>query len=330
MQIERSKFSAIVLSLLGNRSRGLRLGEGGVVIVGPRQRHLGFAEIAAPAEAKKGFPFFSISLSITDGSKVRVFGVNPTQAGAFVTALNTRWRGAIRAQVASFAAEIDALLQVVERLEQPRRYPAACLLEPFRSRTEALFASIPWPLPKQTLPEDHSRGLDALAAFRRDPIGIRERAIEKFIEGELRDMSGFFDRIESNPLTLEQRTAVVTDEDATLVLAGAGSGKTSVITAKAAYLIESGTRQPEEILLMAFGKNAADEMAERIKERYGASVETKTFHALAYGIIREVEGQAPALAIHATDDAAFFKLIRDIIVDLFLSRDSPCGPLPHG
>jgi len=46
----------------------------------------------------------------------------------------------------------------------------------------------------------------------------------------------------------EQRTSIIADEDATLVLAGAGSGKTSVITAKAGYLIKSGIRQPEEIL----------------------------------------------------------------------------------
>ncbi|TKT57955.1 hypothetical protein FDR95_12315 [Rhizobiaceae bacterium LC148] len=67
-------------------------------------------------------------------------------------------------------------------------------------------------------------------------------------------MKGFFDTIEKNPLTPEQRLAVVTDEDATLVLAGAGSGKTSVIVAKAAYLVERGIRKPDEILLLAFGK----------------------------------------------------------------------------
>jgi len=100
-------------------------------------------------------------------------------------------------------------------------------------------------------------------------------------------MSDFFDRIESNPLTPEQRLAVVADEDATLVLAGAGSGKTSVITTKAAYLIERRIRQPDEILLMAFGKDAATEMATRIEQRCGAPVVARTFHALAYGIIGE-------------------------------------------
>ena len=57
-------------------------------------------------------------------------------------------------------------------------------------------------------------------------------------------MSDFFDRMNSNPLTQEQRMSVVTDEDVTLVLAGAGSGKTSVITTKTAFLLEHGIRQP--------------------------------------------------------------------------------------
>lgn len=315
MQVERSKFSGI-LSLVGKKLRGLRLEEAGVLIVGPQQRRLSFAEIAAPAEIENGFAFFSIALTITDGSKVRISGVNRAKADAFVAALNAEWRNAISAQVATHAVEIDTLHQVVQRLNQPRRYPSACLLEPFRARTQTLFDSIPWRLSEETIPAEYARALDALAAFHRDPSKVRERAINTFIKGELKELSDFFDRIESKPLTLEQRTAVVTDEDATLVLAGAGSGKTSVITAKAAYLLERGIRQPEEILLMAFGKDAAAEMAERIEQRYGTPVVAETFHALAYGIIGEVEGQAPALAAYATDDALYLALLREILLDL--------------
>ena len=316
MQIERGKLSGIVLSLLGKRLRGLRLEEAGVMIFGPQQRRLSFAEIAAPAEINNGFLFFSITLSITDGSKVRVSGIDSAKGIAFVAALNAEWRDAISANIATHAVEIDTLLQVVERLDRPRRYPAVCLLEPFRARTEALFDSIPWPLPKDMISPESARALDTLSVFHRDSSRLRESAIDTFIKAELKEMNEFFDRIESNPLTLEQRIAVVTDEDATLVLAGAGSGKTSVITAKAVYLLERGVRQPEEILLMAFGKDAAAEMAERIEYTYGAPVIAKTFHALAYGIIGEVEGQAPALAAHATDDALLFALLRDILTDL--------------
>jgi len=108
----------------------------------------------------------------------------------------------------------------------------------------------------------------------------------------------------------------VVDEDATLVLAGAGSGKTSVITAKAAYLVKAGIRKPEEILLLAFAKNAAAEMSERVAARSGVPIVARTFHALAYDIIGIVEGSKPALADNATDDLAFTNLIKQILKDL--------------
>ena len=158
-------------------------------------------------------------------------------------------------------------------------------------------------------------------SFQKAPQPLRDSAIETFIKAELAEMQDFFDTIESNPLTPEQRLAVVTDEDATLVLAGAGSGKTSVIVAKAAYLIQRSIRQPDEILLMAFGKDAANEMAARIKERSGSTVDALTFHALGYEIIRDVEGGAPALAAHASDDAQFRVLLRDILINDLATRD---------
>ncbi len=128
-------------------------------------------------------------------------------------------------------------------------------------------------------------------------------------------MAPFFEGVDKKPLTPEQRLAVVCDEDATLVLAGAGSGKTSVIAAKAAYLIERRIRKPEEILLLAFGREAAKEISGRVKQCCGVSVTATTFHALAYRIIAEVEGTAPPLAAHASDDAAYNALLREILFE---------------
>lgn len=145
---------------------------------------------------------------------------------------------------------------------------------------------------------------------------MRANGIAVFVAAELDRWKEFFDTIESKPLTPEQRLSVVVDEDATLVLAGAGSGKTSVITAKAAYLVKAGIRQPEEILLLAFAKNAAEEMSERVEARSGVPIVARTFHAIAYDIIGIVEGSKPALADHATDDMAFNNLIKQILKDL--------------
>ncbi len=148
----------------------------------------------------------------------------------------------------------------------------------------------------------------------------RAKGIAAFVAAELGRWEDFFDTIESKPLTQEQRLSVVVDEDATLVLAGAGSGKTSVITAKAAYLVKAGIRKPEEILLLAFAKNAAEEMSERVEARSGVPIVARTFHAIAYDIIGRVEGSKPALADHASDDLAFTNQIKQILKDLVLTQ----------
>ena len=51
----------------------------------------------------------------------------------------------------------------------------------------------------------------------------------------------FFDIIEKNPLTTEQRKAIITDEESVLVVAGAGTGKTSTIVGKAGYILKKAT-----------------------------------------------------------------------------------------
>ena len=53
----------------------------------------------------------------------------------------------------------------------------------------------------------------------------------------------YFDRVESNPLTESQRDACVIDEDNNLVLAGAGTGKTSTMVGRAGFLVKSGQAQ---------------------------------------------------------------------------------------
>jgi len=119
---------------------------------------------------------------------------------------------------------------------------------------------------------------------------------EKYLARELRVYAGFFDGVEKNPLTVSQRNACVIDEDNNLILAGAGTGKTSVMIGRVGYLIQSGKARPNDVLMLAFGRKAADEMDERIKERLGIdTVKASTFHALGLSIVAQVEGGKPSI-----------------------------------
>ena len=163
--------------------------------------------------------------------------------------------------------------------------------------------------------------LTTIRDFLKDPDRHRKRANKTFVVNELVRSREFFDRIESRPLTEEQRKAVVVDEDHNLVVAAAGSGKTSVIVAKAGWLLWKGYRQPSEILLLAFAKDAQKEMEERILRRLGPEksdrLPVRTFHSLGMSIIGAAEGKRPTLAKVAENDKALFDLLKDIIADLF-------------
>lgn len=90
-------------------------------------------------------------------------------------------------------------------------------------------------------------------------------------------------------LNKEQRRAVQHTSGPAIILAGAGSGKTRVLTYKARYLIESSVARGENILMLTFTNKAADEMKKRIRtalSEKASAVTTSTFHTFAVGVLR--------------------------------------------
>lgn len=313
-RLRRRSWPGAILRFLGHTSWAAEQTASGISFLGGRHQ-APFAEWVGPAQIASTLGFSTIEVPLSGGRIARLAGVSRFDASNFISRANEAFRENILGHFETVEGELSALFEVISRLDRPRRYPAACLLAPFLARARAVNGSLPATIPEGCLAEDQQKFVDRVRAFHRTPAYVRRTAIERFIDSELADMTEFFDTIEKNPLTPEQRLAVVTDEDATLVLAGAGSGKTSVIVAKAAYLVERGIRSPENILLVAFGKDAAAEMAARIKGRMGVEVDAMTFHALGYRIIREVEGRGPSLAAHASDEVKFRELLRDILLN---------------
>lgn len=110
-------------------------------------------------------------------------------------------------------------------------------------------------------------------------------------------------------LNPEQRDAVETTEGPVLVLAGAGTGKTRVLTTRLAHILATGRAKPWELLVVTFTNKAAREMRERITHLIGPSAEglrwLGTFHSVAAQILRrhaELVGLKSSFTILDTDD----------------------------
>jgi len=273
--------------------------------------------LSRPPLVQRGMLGTALTVSFDKRADVVLRGTGYLDARAFADEVQKAWVRFNLSALEQEAARLERILDGVRALVTPLRYPAACqivsLLEDARALDDSLLAK----LRPEAIGTGANERISTVRQFVADPRTARDNGIAEFVTAELKRWKDFLDRVESKPLTPAQRLSVVVDEDATLVLAGAGSGKTSVITAKAAYLIKSGIRRPEEILLLAFAKNAAAEMSERVQARSGVQIVARTFHAIAYDIIGIVEGSKPALASHATDDMAFTNLIKQILKDLF-------------
>lgn len=88
----------------------------------------------------------------------------------------------------------------------------------------------------------------------------------------------------------QQKKAIEHVHGPMLVVAGAGTGKTTVLVERVVNLIKKGHAQPDEILAVTFTENAARELAERVEAKLGAKVagqlQAKTFHAYCFGLLK--------------------------------------------
>lgn len=128
-----------------------------------------------------------------------------------------------------------------------------------------------------------------------------------FVKSELEANKLYFDHVLGTyPLDPQQRDSIVKLEDNCLVIASAGSGKTSTIVGKAKYLVEKQHVNPAKILILTYTRKAANELSERMQV---AGLSSSTFHSLAYHIIAEVTGQAPSICNADVPLNVFRKLI---------------------
>jgi len=154
---------------------------------------------------------------------------------------------------------------------------------------------------------------DAPAAIRQHNQTFQERHLvsdKEYLDGILRSVDPAIS------LDEEQRRVVLSDEDYTLVIAGAGAGKTTTVAAKVRFLVERQHIEPEKILVISFTNKAVGELRDKINNALKIKCPVTTFHSTGYAILRK---QDPA-GKNIRDGGFLFNIVNNYLKSNILEQ----------
>lgn len=179
----------------------------------------------------------------------------------------------------------------------------------FSRATSSLAESIPEFYADVGLPKTETEVITRFLNIYKNVTRERAEYNDLFVKLESEKYAYLFGSLETYPLSSDQIEAIVRDEDNNLVIAGAGTGKTTTISAKVAYLLEKKLAKPEDLLIISFTKNAVNEMYDRCMKFCrdipdADQLDIRTFNSFGYFVTRFCSPQEVLLAFDGKDDEA--------------------------
>ena len=281
----------------------------GVKVSGERHEYLiPFNQLMA-IHCKRGLVWGELEFVLPDEKVVRLHGTEWAETQRFHHHLNARWQQWSQEMSEVAAGVLQQQLEAIAARTGQHAWLTREQTAGVQQQILRAFAALPLPLNRLLELDNCREALKQCQAWLKDIDACRLAHNQAYTDAMLNEYAEFFRQVESSPLNPAQARAVVNGERALLVLAGAGSGKTSVLVARAGWLLARGEAAAEQILLLAFGRQAAQEIDERIRERlHTDAITARTFHALALHIIRQGSKKAPTVSKLENDSAARHKL----------------------
>lgn len=118
---------------------------------------------------------------------------------------------------------------------------------------------------------------------------------DRVADAKIQNAYALIGNVEGRKLDKQQMTCIVKEAHNHLVIAGAGTGKTTTVVGKIKFLLKSGKYKPEDILVLSFTNVSASEMSQRINQETGCNIDASTFHKLGLNIITKVNGIVPKI-----------------------------------
>lgn len=280
----------------------VRLLNAGIEVSGENHQYLIPFNELVDIRCKRGIVWGELEFEVLDEQVVRLHGTEWKQTQRFYHFLNEKWQQWSVEMSEVSAQVLTSLTQSILQQTQQDAWLSLRSLQSIKERITQQFSSLPLPLVRMPLFENCAAHYQFCKQWLTNSEQCRKQNNQNWCQSVLTRYDDFFQHIESSPLNYSQSLSVINGEDNVLVLAGAGSGKTSVLVARAGWLLLRELAKPEQILLLAFGRKAAEEMNERIQSRLQQKeIEAKTFHALALQLIREGSNKSPIISALESD-----------------------------
>ncbi|MGZ8955624.1 MAG: UvrD-helicase domain-containing protein [Methylovulum sp.] len=298
--------------------RSLSLTDDGIVLMGGKsaQNRISYLAISPDITIESGYFWNALVIPLENGDELRFSCVAKKKSGALQKGLNHHCHSHIKAFYQRMVPDLQHAYQQARVLFSGQRYIRYAIAQQWLANHQHLSKGIERQDVQDFLPSEALQYLKTIYPLLTQGYGYIDKRNKSYVQQQLATFQLFFDQVETNPLTANQREACVIDEQYNLVLAGAGTGKTSTMVGRAGYLIKAGITPPEKILMLAYARKAAEEMDERIRSQLGINnLTAKTFHGLGMHIISQVEGVVPSINKMAGDDR-----LQDHFVDEQIKR----------
>ena len=260
-------------------------------------------------EVRRSWFWHRLTIRAADGAQHTVGGLDGRAAAGIEQA--ARAEAARRA--ATLGPELLRVDAATQRFLRGDRYIRRSSMGTPHADLAAVVRQCQGAFARDHLPADAASALARLVPLATAEAfeAARERANERFAAERVPAVQSAARSALRVPLTDEQALAIATDEDTTLVLAGAGTGKTAVIIGKVAHLVRNEGVPPHEILVLAFNAAAAEEVRQRLPDDLKATA-VFTFHAFGRRVMADTD-VAPTISRLAQDDAAFQRAVDEAL-----------------
>lgn len=263
---------------------------------------------------KRGLVWGELEFVLADNQVVRLHGTQWQQTQHFWQHLQTRWQQWSQ-QMSGVAADVlQTQLAAMAQLAQKNRWISWRDISTLRQSMHHAFNALPLPLPRLTefaccrLPWQHCQ------QWLQQTDSWRSAHNQAWSERLWRQHQGFFSVFASTPLSAAQCRAVVNAEDSLLILGGPGSGKSTVLLARAGWLLMQQALTEQQLLLLSASPQSAQALNLAISQLLPDSqLSAHSFPALAVQIIQQAGGKdkIPYISELEYDVAARYVLLID-------------------